>query len=291
MGALYILNAGRADCSIIITSGENKRHVAVIDGGMKSFGGRAVLADFLRGHKIDTVDLLILSHVHQDHFGGFWNLIDKVKIKQALMPFGDIDFPKSAGSFFGPQECFAEYHEFYSYLIRTGAKIMFDYQYGMKSFALYEGAELCCRYPNDFRRSENSFYLEQLCDAAALEPEKIREIAGKYQDTCNASSSIWTLENSTRTIALFAGDSTVQTMRTIFPLPKGGPEVFKLSHHGINKNYFSVEQIKAVQPQKSVVVCVSADFYESIQNECDELCAVIGLKPYYTFRGDYTRVF
>jgi hypothetical protein len=212
-----------------------------------------------------------------------------------------------------------EYHDFYSYMVRTGTEILFDYQCSMKGFALYEGVELCCRYPADSRRSRNSLYLEQLCNGAALQAEALGEIAGAYRDTCNASSSIWTLENSGRTIALFAGDSTVETMSTIFPLPKGPPEVFKLSHHGINrsnpqeapckkagsqalnppahkhcspgKSYFSVEQIRAINPRKSIVICVSSGFYESIQHDCDELCSAAGTAPHYTFNGDYTCTF
>jgi hypothetical protein len=233
VGELFILDAGRADCIVILTpGGTNTRRTVVIDGGMKDYSGRAVLLNFLCSKKIKTIDLLIVTHVHQDHFGGLWHLIDHISIKRAVLPYGDIELSPEAALLFDHRECFAEYHDFFGYLAGMHTEILLDYECAGREFTLYQDVAVCCRYPDTALPSENTEYIARLCACAAL--EELEEAAAGYRATCNAASSIWTLESSSRTIALFASDSTVETMNRVLPLPKGTPDILKLSHHGIN---------------------------------------------------------
>jgi competence protein ComEC len=292
VGELFILDAGRADCIVIITSGDaNTGQTVVIDGGTKDYCGRAVLLNFLCSKKIKTIDLLIVTHVHQDHFGGLWHLIDRIHVKRAVLPYGDIELSPDAALLFDRGECFTEYHDFFGYLAGIHTEILLDYECAGKEFTLYQNTTVCCRYPDRALPSENAEYIARLCAGAA--PEELKKAAAGYRATCNAASSIWTLENSSRTIALFASDSTVETMNRVLPLPRGAPDILKLSHHGINDGarYFSAGQIRVIAPKKNIVVSTSYEYYEAIQKTCREACAPSGLEPYYTFSGDFSYLF
>ena len=76
MSELHILDVGRADCTVLLLDTPDGSRCVVIDGGGKFYKGRRPLLEFLTGRGINTIDLLILTHLHQDHFGGFVHLVD-----------------------------------------------------------------------------------------------------------------------------------------------------------------------------------------------------------------------
>ena len=71
MSELHILDAGRADCTVLLLDTPQGRQTVVVDGGGKYYGARRPLLEFLTQRNISDIDLLILTHLHQDHFGGF----------------------------------------------------------------------------------------------------------------------------------------------------------------------------------------------------------------------------
>ena len=78
MSELHILDAGRADCTVLLLDTPQGRQTVVVDGGGKYYGARRPLLEFLTQRNISDIDLLILTHLHQDHFGGFVHLVDQV---------------------------------------------------------------------------------------------------------------------------------------------------------------------------------------------------------------------
>lgn len=80
MSELHILDVGRADCTILLLDTPDGSRCVVIDGGGKFYKGRRPLLEFLTGRGINTIDLLILTHLHQDHFGGFVHLVDRIAV-------------------------------------------------------------------------------------------------------------------------------------------------------------------------------------------------------------------
>ena len=83
MSELYILDVGRADCTVLLLDTPQGRRTVVVDGGGKYHEDRKPLLEFLVQRNITVIDLLILTHLHQDHFGGFVHLVDRVQVRRA----------------------------------------------------------------------------------------------------------------------------------------------------------------------------------------------------------------
>ena len=80
---LDFINVGYGD-AILIRSGSFTMLVdcgdwTVGDGGPDS--QRISAADFLRQEGIDTLDLLVLTHLHRDHSGGLAKLLECVAVR------------------------------------------------------------------------------------------------------------------------------------------------------------------------------------------------------------------
>jgi len=104
MSELHILDVGRADCTVLLLDTPDGSRCVVIDGGGKFYKGRRPLLEFLTGRGINTIDLLILTHLHQDHFGGFVHLVDKIAVREAVAPCGDLQFADCVYPVFGTIE-------------------------------------------------------------------------------------------------------------------------------------------------------------------------------------------
>lgn len=80
--AVYVLDAGNADCTVI-TLGEE---ALLIDAGLPSFGDD--ICDFLEEKEIEDLDYVIATHLHNDHIGGMAEVIENVPVEQFfLSPF------------------------------------------------------------------------------------------------------------------------------------------------------------------------------------------------------------
>ena len=124
MSELHILNVGRADCSILLLDTEEGRKTVVLDGGGVCFLGRWPLLEFLEARGIGEIDLLILTHLHQDHFGGFYQLIDRIFVKQLVAPCGDLVFCEKVYPVFGDDEYYREYHAAFRYFEQAGTELL-----------------------------------------------------------------------------------------------------------------------------------------------------------------------
>ena len=124
MNELYILNVGRADCIVMLLDTPQGRKCIVMDAGSCTYQGKTPLLT-LRSKGICEVDLAILTHLHQDHFGGFHQLIGQIPIKKLLTPCGDLVFTKRIYPLFGDREYYREYHQIFSYLADCGTALCF----------------------------------------------------------------------------------------------------------------------------------------------------------------------
>lgn len=75
-----LLKVGKAD-AIVLQSGDK---TMVIDTGEEEDGEE--LADFLKSREVPYVDTLIITHFDKDHVGGADALIDKMEIREVLIP-------------------------------------------------------------------------------------------------------------------------------------------------------------------------------------------------------------
>lgn len=89
---VQILNVGQGSCTILVSStGE----VIVIDGGdtTPARPDRLNAIDWFVHNGIDTVDHLILSHLHRDHAQGLLPLAQQLRVKTAVLPYPRFEPP------------------------------------------------------------------------------------------------------------------------------------------------------------------------------------------------------
>ncbi|MFA5105086.1 MAG: DNA internalization-related competence protein ComEC/Rec2 [Candidatus Margulisiibacteriota bacterium] len=75
-----VLDVGQGDTIFIRTPDDHK---ILIDGGVAKMG-KAVVLPFLQRNGINDIDLLVLTHPHDDHVGGLCDVVGSIKVKQVL---------------------------------------------------------------------------------------------------------------------------------------------------------------------------------------------------------------
>ena len=284
MSELHILDAGRADCTVLLLDTPQGRQTVVVDGGGKYYGARRPLLEFLTQRNISDIDLLILTHLHQDHFGGFVHLVDQVQVRRAVAPCRDLQFADRVYPVFGDQEFYREYHTFFQYLNRSGTELIRSKECAGRTFTFGDFA-LDCLYPMRDSTQRSVTYAEALC-APELTEEAMAWNLAAHKQTCNEDSSIWLLRKGGADLALLAGDSTDETMRAALCGRTVQPRLQKLSHHGICARYFSEYVQKIVKPEILVVSVDKIHYTKEMGAQVDALCAAGGSQCYYTFQGD-----
>ena len=284
MSELHILDAGRADCTVLLLDTPQGRQTVVVDGGGKYYGARRPLLEFLTQRNISDIDLLILTHLHQDHFGGFVHLVDQVQVRRAVAPCRDLQFADRVYPVFGDQEFYREYHTFFQYLNRSGTELIRSKECAGRTFTFGDFA-LDCLYPMRDSTQRSVTYAEALC-APELTEEAMAWNLEAHKQTCNEDSSIWLLRKGGADLAMLAGDSTDETMRAALCGRTVRPRLQKLSHHGICARYFSEYVQKIVKPEILVVSVDKIHYTKEMGAQVDALCAAGGSQCYYTFQGD-----
>lgn len=289
MSELHILNAGRADCNILLLDTESGRHAVVIDGGTLRDTPSPILR-VLRENNVDGIDLLILTHLHQDHFGGFFHLIDQVPVRRVVAPCGDLVFCDAMYPYYANNEYFREYHAIFQYFVRCGAEMIpIDDCIG-QSFS-FGAHTLRCLYPTAPGRMAAAACAQRLCDPG-LHCGEMENLCTEFQALCNADSSIWLLESGGRDIALFSGDCTVETMDEAITAHPCRPIVLKLSHHGIGSGrYFNADNVEKIFPQIMVVPIAKEYYNADIKKDCEAARGKTGAALHYTCEGEYCLTF
>lgn len=83
---LDFINVGYGDAILVRDTDAN--FTLLVDCGNTSLGNvpegsaRITAADFLKKHGVETVDLLVLTHMHRDHLGGLPVLLDRVNVRR-----------------------------------------------------------------------------------------------------------------------------------------------------------------------------------------------------------------
>lgn len=76
----HFINVGKAD-SILLVQGE---HAMLIDGGNQA--DEDIVAGYIKGLGIDTLEYVIATHPHEDHIGGLTKVIRSFKIQNFILP-------------------------------------------------------------------------------------------------------------------------------------------------------------------------------------------------------------
>ncbi len=79
--AVYFLDTGQSDCSLIMTG----THNVLIDCGDLDSG--YIVTGALNALGVERLDYVVLSHPHVDHFGGLIDLCGEIPVGTILMPY------------------------------------------------------------------------------------------------------------------------------------------------------------------------------------------------------------
>lgn len=77
---IYFMDVGQADCILIRNQNQNM----LIDAGNNEDGQK--LVNYFKSIGIEEFEYVIGTHPHEDHIGGFDNIINSFKIKNVLLP-------------------------------------------------------------------------------------------------------------------------------------------------------------------------------------------------------------
>jgi beta-lactamase superfamily II metal-dependent hydrolase len=77
---VHFLDVGQSDC--ILIKGHNKNYL--IDTGAAYYTDK--ILKYLEENNVNKIDSIILTHYHDDHYGGLLKLVESKKVKSVLIP-------------------------------------------------------------------------------------------------------------------------------------------------------------------------------------------------------------
>jgi len=83
--SVIYFNVGQGDAALVECDG----HYMLIDGGTSSYS--STLYSYLKEQKIDTLDIVVASHAHNDHVGGLAGALNYAKADLVLCPVTEYD--------------------------------------------------------------------------------------------------------------------------------------------------------------------------------------------------------
>ncbi len=78
-GSIRFVDVGQGDCTLVTWQGD----AVLVDAGPASSGGQT--AEYLRSYA-PQIDLMIITHPHEDHMGGAADVLSVVKVDTLLLP-------------------------------------------------------------------------------------------------------------------------------------------------------------------------------------------------------------
>lgn len=252
MSEICAIPFGQADCFLLTLDDSGKRQHILMDGGSKLWDGKA-LPEYLAEMEIEEIELLVLTHLHQDHVGWLKEVSQNMKIHQAVLPFSP-ETVKQLG-----QIAIREVREDYKSLLAIeqnlclqNTKVHFANE--LQKYMSYDFGEyrFTAIYPDIQSRLP---FLDTFCSEEKVSEDESR----KAVSLLNGDSSVWLLTKEKYQIALFCGDCfEANFAENYLRYVKEnqfykGMEILKLSHHGRNDKghiYFTKEFVNQVRPSQ-----------------------------------------
>ena len=252
MTHLKALNFGQADC-LLLREGSQ---VCLIDCGSRRHSGES-LPEKLERLGVRKIDILIVTHPHQDHVGYLLELTDLFKIERAVFP-GNPEKVKSTSVLEDEEtrEQLEILRQGGRRLSDKGTKLLFANELPDFAEINFGGSVLKLIFPS--RESPLPFYTALKSGNFSEEKDILRLI--------NGDSSVWLLERGGEKLCLFCGDCFEESFRGRYEEYCAGNrserrvKALKLSHHGRNDKghvYFTGEFVSDIAPE--IVLITNTD--------------------------------
>ncbi len=258
MSWFYALNAGKADCLVLRLTSGKKVATVVVDGGTRR-DPRNPLPCFLKELGVSQIDLMILTHIHQDHLGFLPEVSQTFPIREAVLPYPPIPLSAEQLDALYSQRQVANlrvYNALYHRLEET-CRLYTAYPFTGPERYVFGAYTLTCLFPQPGRVSPVWSAYQGILEAPA---EDAQAIADEGREAINGDSSLWLLEQGDEALLLLCGDGldlhVAESCRRHGIRQVG---MIKLSHHGRNDKgrvYFTPQTIGSLHPH---TVVVSAD--------------------------------
>lgn len=252
MSEICAIPFGQADCFLLTLDDRRKKQHILIDGGSKMWSGKG-LPEYLREMEIGEIDLLVLTHLHQDHIGWLKEVSRNIKIHQAVLPFSP-DTVKQIGQITN-QEVKEDYKSLLAIeqnLILQNTNVFYANKFQKDMSYVFGEYRFTAIYPDIQSRLP---FLDTFCHE-----QKVSEAESKKAvSLLNGDSSVWLLTRGKCQIALFCGDCFEENFAENYlryvkeQRFYEGIEILKLSHHGRNDKghiYFTESFVNQIRPDQ-----------------------------------------
>ncbi len=258
MSCFYALNAGKADCLVLRLSLGKEMATVVVDGGTRR-DLRNPLPCFLKELGVSQIDLMILTHIHQDHQGFLLETSQTFPVKEAVLPYPPIPLPVEKLDALYSQKQAANlraYNALYHSLERT-CHLYTTYPFTGPGQYVFGEYTLTCLYPQLGTVSPVWGTYQRILETPT---EDAQAIADQGRGAINGDSSLWLLEKGGEALLLLCGDGLdLHVAQSCRRHAVGQVGIIKLSHHGRNDKgrvYYTPQTIQSLHPH---TVVVSAD--------------------------------
>ena len=271
---ITFINVGYGE-SILITAGDPEREegqfVMLIDGGsLMDFeytgeSGRIRSYNFLKKSGITHIDLLVFSHVHEDHTSGLIPIIENIPVRQFWTSIRLS--PEHVGKRIEPTDSLTETNRKALFSINDYSRLMKELE--NRDITILDGIK-----PDYFRAGDLAIDIlgpdpdyKKTVEASlgriftAGSAEALDNAISETTESINNASLILRLKYQGRTV-LLCGDTNAKGFRHVFQKDPSllRAKVYKIGHHG-QPDSVSKELVRAVDP--SVIVCCASNDHRS----------------------------
>ncbi|WP_428910757.1 ComEC/Rec2 family competence protein [Niallia sp. Krafla_26] len=282
------LNVGWGDSHIIqLPSGK----ITLMDGG------DGALTDeqdhplkWMNRNQINHLDLMILTHLHEDHLNGLVDIVKQKSVHTAILPYKPFNLPNIQEVHFngneGAQRVFnmlKRYLDFIALLEEQGTTIKWRSEYATKEDSVVwseNGFVLTHIYPWEGDPLPAYHTLQEFL--VGLESISDKEIAAlehffiKSNDDCSVYRLL--VDSNPDENILFGGDQLEKGWKLLASRTSLKSQIWKVSHHGM-KDAFTKEVLELIQPEYCVIP-ISEDRSSFLHTHWDEL-RLLTEAPFY----------
>lgn len=258
MGTFYALNAGTADCLVMVLEAEGRSVTVLLDGGSKK-DPRNPLHLFLKELEVEGIDLMITTHLHQDHLGFFPEVVDGFPVAQAVVVYPEIPLDMDDDRIIatcteGQAATTRSYIAFLEQLRRASIPFFTTFPLTAPDFS-FGDYRLRCLFPEPGAASPVIEGFRQV--SACSDPTEAACIMKDAREYINADSSIWLLEREGEPLLLLCSDCLDEDLAKAIEVHQiHHVQMLKLSHHGRNDKgriYYTPETVGRLSPDTLLV--------------------------------------